>query len=90
MGSQAWGHLVSLEGRTRPADGLVFDRTLKLTLHAAAGIPEDWIIDVASQRAEVYRRPAAADDRDRPMVGRDGTIALLAMPDVAIIAGLFA
>jgi Uma2 family endonuclease len=82
--------LVSLEGRTRPADGLVFDRTLKLTLHAAAGIPEDWIIDVASQRAEVYRRPAAADDRDRPMVGRDGTIALLAMPDVAIIAGLFA
>jgi Uma2 family endonuclease len=90
VGSQAWGHLVSLEGRTRLADGLVFDRTLKLTLYAAAGIPEDWIIDVASGRAEVYRCPAAADDRDRPMVGCDGTIALLAMPDAAITAGLFA
>jgi hypothetical protein len=45
---------------------------------------------VASGRAEVYRRPAAADDRDRPMAGRDGTIALLAIPDAALTAGLFA
>ena len=53
----------------------VADRTLQLTLYAAAGIPEDWIVHVASGRAEVYRCPAAADYRDRPMVGRDGTIA---------------
>lgn len=37
---------------------LAFDQTTKLRLYARHGIAEYWILDVQTQRLEVYRQPA--------------------------------
>jgi Uma2 family endonuclease len=39
---------------------LMFDRQRKLPLYARAGIPEAWIVDLLSERVEIFTRPAAA------------------------------
>lgn len=36
---------------------LAYDRTVKVPLYAAHGIPEFWIADVSRREVEVYRRP---------------------------------
>lgn len=35
-----------------------FDRTVKVSLYAQAGIPEVWLVDLAGERLEVYRQPS--------------------------------
>jgi Uma2 family endonuclease len=54
-------------GKARAADvhlvievadsSLEFDRTVKLSLYAEAGIPEYWIVNVLDEEVEVYRQP---------------------------------
>jgi Uma2 family endonuclease len=34
-----------------------FDRGVKLTLYARAGVPEVWLVDLNGDRVETYRRP---------------------------------
>lgn len=36
---------------------LDYDRGIKLSRYAAAGVPEVWIVDLPSRRVEVYRTP---------------------------------
>lgn len=38
---------------------LRYDREVKVPHYARAGVPEVWILDIAHQRLEIYRRPSA-------------------------------
>jgi Uma2 family endonuclease len=70
---------------------LRYDRVRKQRLYAAAGIPEYWVVGVEGEWVEVYRSPEAEGYRDVRRVQRDGAIAPLGFPDVAIpVAGIFA
>ena len=71
---------------------LAYDRSTKLRLYAAAGIPEYWIVDCLSESIEVYRTPHADGYRDVTRVaGAGATVALRVFPDVALaLAEIFA
>jgi Uma2 family endonuclease len=60
------------------------DRGFKVPLYAAAGIPEVWIVDLPADRIEVYRLPNAGAYGERQTLGREATIAPLALPDAVI------
>jgi Uma2 family endonuclease len=49
-----------------------------------AGISEVWLVDLAGQRLEIHRRPAAAGYQDFRLPGRIETFAALAFPDIAV------
>lgn len=76
---------------------LQYDREVKSSLYAKAGIPEYWIIDLENRRLEVYRDPVAIPDapfgygyRTRLLLAPDDAVAPLARPDRAIrVARLF-
>jgi Uma2 family endonuclease len=68
---------------------LAYDRDFKLPLYARAGIPEVWILNRGGERLEVYREPRGSEYRSATMVGRDGSIAPLAFPDLAIHMSAF-
>jgi Uma2 family endonuclease len=58
------------------------DRRVKRPLHARAGIPEVWLVDLGAARIEVYREPASGDSREAS-VRRPGEILVVtAFPDV--------
>lgn len=38
---------------------LEYDRTVKMSLYAGAGIPEYWIVNLVERRLEVYREPCS-------------------------------
>jgi Uma2 family endonuclease len=71
---------------------LAYDRTTKLGLYAAAGIPEYWIVDCATESIEVYREPRPDGYRDGTrMAGPGATVRPLAFPDVVLpLAEIFA
>ncbi len=76
---------------------LQYDREVKSSLYAKAGIPEYWIIDLENRRLEVYCDPVALPDapfgygyQTRRILTPGDTIAPLARPDRAIrVARLF-
>ncbi len=63
---------------------LAYDRTRKLKLYAAAGIPEYWVVDCVGESIEVYRGPSADGYREVARVTGDRTIAPQAFPEVAL------
>jgi Uma2 family endonuclease len=70
---------------------LAFDRNVKASLYAAAGIPEYWVVDCPGESIEVHRSPERGAYRDVSRVAGMGTIALAAFPDVALtLAEIFA
>jgi hypothetical protein len=70
---------------------LAYDRSTKLRLYAAAGIPEYWVVDCIAERVEVHRTPDAGGYRDVSHVSGDATVTLQAFPDVALpLAEIFA
>ena len=68
-----------------------FDRDLKGSLYARAGVPDFWIVNLAGERLEVYREPLAAPrarfghrySRRRLLVAGD-TVGALSAPLVPI------
>lgn len=60
------------------------DRDQKRLLYAAAGIPEYWILDVASRHLEVFRAAQEGDYRSRMVLGPDEAVKPLAAPEIAI------
>jgi Uma2 family endonuclease len=61
------------------------DRTVKLPLCAAAGIPEAWLAGVGrGRRLEVFREPEGGRYRHHQVLGRDACVAPLAFPDLVI------
>lgn len=64
---------------------LAYDRSTKLRLYAAAGIPEYWVVDCVAESIEVHRAPHADGYRDVVRVARPtATVGLQAFPDVAL------
>lgn len=74
------------------ATSLAYDRTTKLALYAAAGIPEYWIVDCVAETIEVHRGPEADGYRHVTRVrGGEATVAMQAFPDVVLaLADIFA
>jgi Uma2 family endonuclease len=47
---------------------LDYDRKVKLALYARSGIPEGWIVNLATEDVEVYRSPVAIPSPRAPGV----------------------
>lgn len=62
---------------------LASDRAVKLPLHVRAGIPETWIVDLASRAVEMHREPDAGAYR-RCVRVTEGHIAPAAFPDLDV------
>jgi Uma2 family endonuclease len=60
------------------------DRTVKVPLYARAGIPEVWLVTLAEDGVEVYRRPTAEGYQELQSVGRGGQVTPQTFEDVSI------
>jgi Uma2 family endonuclease len=63
---------------------LAYDRTTKMRLYAAAGIPEYWVVDSTAETVEVHRGPGPDGYRDVSLVAGAATLRLQAFPDVEL------
>jgi Uma2 family endonuclease len=63
---------------------LSYDRGVKLPLYARAGIPEVWIVDLASELIERHTVPSANGYRSFLRAQRGETIEPAALPELAI------
>jgi Uma2 family endonuclease len=61
-----------------------YDRGVKLPLYARAGIPEVWIVDFTADVVEVHREPRATGYASSLRVGRGGSVAPAAFPDIVL------
>ncbi len=81
-------------GHPRPDDVLLLievadtsveaDRRIKMPLYARAGIEEVWLVDLTTERVEVYRGPAADGYREIRALARGQGIVPQAFPDLAL------
>lgn len=70
---------------------LVFDRETKLPLYAAAGVPEVWLLDLTTDRLEVFLGPSASGYESRATFSRGDRVAPRSAPDARVeIARLLA
>lgn len=51
-----------------------FDRTVKLNMYAAAGIPETWIIDLEKNQIETYRDPVESTYTDKKIATKSDPV----------------
>ena len=63
---------------------LLLDRRVKMPLYARAGIREAWLVDLTTDRVEVYRDPAGSRYRDIHVAGRGESVVPEAFPDVTV------
>ena len=64
---------------------LAYDRSTKLKLYAAAGIPEYWVVDCVAESIEVHRAPGPDGYRDVVRVaGADAAVEPQAFPGVVL------
>lgn len=63
---------------------LRFDRTVKLTLYAEAGVPEYWVVNLPDRVVEIHRSPIKGRYRTRRVVGAGKTLRIKALPGVTI------
>ncbi len=69
---------------------LTYDRDIKLPLYARAGIPEVWIIDLATPVLLIHRAPVADRYTERVETSAPGKVALAALPEIGIdLSGLW-
>ena len=73
---------------------LPYDRTVKTSLYAKAGIPEYWIVDIEHRQLEVYREPVESPNsvfgytyRLRMQLQPSDTIAPLERPNRSVRVG---
>ena len=60
---------------------LDYDRDVKLTIYAAARIPEVWILDLPGDRLLVFREPVTGRYKTFLRLGPGDSVAMLAYPD---------
>jgi Uma2 family endonuclease len=60
------------------------DRSVKLPLYARAGISEVWLLDLATARVEVFRRPTVAGYREAETLERNDRLTPQAFPDLSL------
>lgn len=53
---------------------LAYDRTEKLAVYAANGLPEYWIVNLQNRTLEVYREPDGPDYRERRTFGPGASV----------------
>jgi Uma2 family endonuclease len=53
---------------------LSFDLDVKVPLYAAAGVPEVWVIEAASRRTHVFRRPERGHYAERHVIEPDNEV----------------
>ncbi len=63
---------------------LPYDRGVKLSLYARAGVAEVWLVDLGGDKVEVYREPAADGYRHVETRGRGARLQPMAFPDLAL------
>jgi hypothetical protein len=83
-----------LEDDAHPADVLLlvevadtsqrYDRRVKLPRYGRAGVPEVWIVDLPGEVVEVCRRPTRRGYAQIERVGRGGSVAPEAFPDIRL------
>jgi Uma2 family endonuclease len=61
-----------------------FDRGVKVPLYARAGIPEVWLVDLASEQVMVHRAPTEGRYADVRTLGRGDRLAPQAFPDLEL------
>ena len=73
-------------------NSLPYDRSTKLRLYAAAGIPEYWTVDCVTESIEIHRGPHADGYREVARITEPtATVALQAFSDVVLrLAEIFA
>jgi Uma2 family endonuclease len=62
----------------------IYDRRVKLPFYARASIPEVWLIDLETQKIEVYREPSAQGYRQTEIVEREQSLKIHAFSDVEL------
>ena len=65
------------------------DREAKLSLYAAAGIPEVWIANVPARQVEAFSDPVDGVYQSHRIVSADVQISPIAFPDVVLTVGDF-
>lgn len=60
------------------------DRRVKLPIYARAGIVETWLLDLTTDRVEIYRRPSSAGYGETTTLDRDSRLAPQAFPDLVL------
>jgi Uma2 family endonuclease len=68
------------------ASSLAYDRGLKLALYARHGIPEVWLVNLAAQEIEVFRKPTNGRYESSARVDRSGFLEIEALPGARIAA----
>ena len=63
---------------------LAYDRSTKLRLYVAHGIPEYWVIDCIARSVEIHRTPATDGYRDVRRIDGAASVSLQAFPDVVL------
>ena len=61
---------------------LEFDRTVKIPLHAKAGVRESGLVDLDGQCVQVYRDPTSEGHRDMQRAARGQRFTIDAFPDL--------
>ncbi len=65
---------------------LAYDRSTKLELYAAAGIPEYWVVDTTTETVHVHRAPSPEGYAQTWRASGSARLSLHAFPDVELIA----
>jgi Uma2 family endonuclease len=60
------------------------DRDVTFPIYARAGVPEAWLLDVATERLEVYRHPTRDGYQDVRLLQRGAAVAPQAFPDLGL------
>ncbi|MDW8120177.1 MAG: Uma2 family endonuclease [Chloroflexota bacterium] len=63
---------------------LPYDREVKLPLYARAGIPEVWLVNLASDTVEVYRSPSPQGYEETCTLRRGQTLSPLLLPQISL------
>lgn len=61
-----------------------YDRDVKLPLYARAGIAEVWLVVLSEEGIEIYRQPSSQGYGEVRRVGRGGSLAPLAFPELVL------
>ena len=63
---------------------IIYDRNVKVSLYARAGIIEIWLVNLEANCIEVYREPGAQGYQQSLILHRGDTITPQALPDITL------
>lgn len=64
-----------------------YDRDIKMTLYARAGIPEVWLVNLPKETVEIYARPLGGEYREIRLVKRGESLSAKSIPNLTVDAG---